>query len=971
MRRTLVWVVAILLIGSGLAFAQGSQTGVLTGTVKSADGQPLPGVTVTTKSPALIGSRTTVTDVNGGYILKGLAPGSYTTTFEISGFSTLDQKTTVAIGESANVDASLSVATVQETVTVTAEAPSILSTTQGGQNLKEKEVDTLATPRDLAGITTLAPGLTDNTPNAGQVTIAGAFAYDNVFLIDGVDVNDNLFGTANGVYIEDAIQETQVLTSGISAEYGRFSGGVINALSKRGGNQFSGSFRTDFTNPSWTKQSPWDLHPCGPTATCDPNERKSKLNKTYSETLGGPIVKDRLWFFAAARQAAPTTQDTFPYSGLVHVDTNENKRFEGRLSGSVTPNHTLQFGYTRNTTTDTSPTFDFSIDPRTISTFEEPNDLFVGSYNGVLKPNLFLEAQYSQQKFEFAKGGGSSTDLFDSPFFTWGVTSPPGQHYNAPYFGFTVDPETRKNRQLAASLSYFLSTSGFGKHDLKGGFENFVTTGIGGNTQSSTGYVIYADYKTDNAGNPALDSQGNLVPVFVPFQGLFINWIASRGATQDITTNSFYLNDHWTLNHWTFNLGGRYERVRSEATGGIVGVDTDTLVPRLGAIYDIKGDGKFTLQATYAHYAGKYNQAQIGNNTKVGNPSYVYGLYVGPEGEGNFAPGFDTNNYFFLGAGIPDANVFFDKGLSSPVTKELTIGGGVDLGRGGFAKLLYTHRKVTNFIEDFTTLDQGTVDVTVPTPCIGCDGTLTLDRQVFRNSDIPVRSYSGLQLQAGYRITDRWSFNGNWTYEFKYDGNFEGENTNQPAITSTIGNYPEILTPDRNFPSGRLLGFQRHKVRAWTTYDQGFGKVGNLDVGVLYRYDSPTTYSLTAAQVPVSDVQIARDPGYANPPDNQTLYFGSRGLGFYNGAHLFDLALTYNIKVWKTFRPYVKFDMRNVFNNDSLIGFDTSVTANDDGPKDANGLPTAYVKGPQFGKAVSNTSFPIQRTYRWAVGFRF
>jgi len=142
-------------------------------------------------------------------------------------------------------------------------------------------------------------------------------------------------------------------------------------------------------------------------------------------------------------------------------------------------------------------------------------------------------------------------------------------------------------------------------------------------------------------------------------------------------------------------------------------------------------------------------------------------------------------------------------------------------------------------------------------------------------------------------------------------------------------------------------------------------------VGVLYRYDSPTTYSLTAAQVPVSDVQIARDPGYANPPDNQTLYFGSRGLGFYNGAHLFDLALTYNIKVWKTFRPYVKFDMRNVFNNDSLIGFDTSVTANDDGPKDANGLPTAYVKGPQFGKAVSNTSFPIQRTYRWAVGFRF
>ena len=75
-------------------------------------------------------------------------------------------------------------------------------------------------------IALLSPNVTDNTPNAGQLTIAGAFAYDNVFLVDGVDVNDNLFGDANNLFIEDAIEETQVLTSGISAEYGRFSGGV-------------------------------------------------------------------------------------------------------------------------------------------------------------------------------------------------------------------------------------------------------------------------------------------------------------------------------------------------------------------------------------------------------------------------------------------------------------------------------------------------------------------------------------------------------------------------------------------------------------------------------------------------------------------------------------------------------------------------------------------------------------------------
>jgi outer membrane receptor for ferrienterochelin and colicin len=103
----------------------------------------------------------------------------------------------------------------------------------------------------------LAPGLTNNTPNAGQVTISGAFAWDNVFFIDGVDVNDNLFGDAENVFIEDAVEETQVLTSGISAEYGRFSGGVINIVTKRGGNDFSGTFRMNFTNPAWVEETPF------------------------------------------------------------------------------------------------------------------------------------------------------------------------------------------------------------------------------------------------------------------------------------------------------------------------------------------------------------------------------------------------------------------------------------------------------------------------------------------------------------------------------------------------------------------------------------------------------------------------------------------------------------------------------------------------------------------------------------------
>ena len=151
-------------------------------------------------------------------------------------------------------------------------------------------INQLPTGRTPFNIAELAPGLTDNGPNAGQITIAGAFAYDNVFLINGVDVNDNIFGTNNNLFIEDAIEETQVLTSGISAEYGRFSGGVVNVVTKRGGDIFSGSYRHNLSNASWTDETPFETR-----------ERPDRYSNTLEGTFGGPIVRARAWFFSAGR----------------------------------------------------------------------------------------------------------------------------------------------------------------------------------------------------------------------------------------------------------------------------------------------------------------------------------------------------------------------------------------------------------------------------------------------------------------------------------------------------------------------------------------------------------------------------------------------------------------------------------------------------------------------------------------------
>src|SRR5262249_23641890 len=154
------------------------------------------------------------------YVLRALPTGVYAVSVTLDGFTQVDISATVELGRATEVNAALQPAGVKEAVTVNAPIASALTTTQGGANYRTAETDKLAMPRTLSGIANLAPGLTDNTPNSRQLTIAGAFAYDNVFLVDGVDVNDNLFGDPNNLFIEDAIEEMQVLTSGISAEHG-------------------------------------------------------------------------------------------------------------------------------------------------------------------------------------------------------------------------------------------------------------------------------------------------------------------------------------------------------------------------------------------------------------------------------------------------------------------------------------------------------------------------------------------------------------------------------------------------------------------------------------------------------------------------------------------------------------------------------------------------------------------------------
>jgi hypothetical protein len=967
--RAIPFLVLCLLLVAAPAFAQGVQSGTIRGVVTSSDGLLVPGATVMIASPALQGSRDMVTEETGAYTFPGLPPGDYMVTIALSGFSAVEQMVSVPLGGNVQVDPVMRPAGVRENVEVIAPKPTMLTTPAVGANYRFEEINALATPRTLSGIASLAPGVTQNAPNAAptegqsQLVINGAFGFDNVFMLNGVDVNDNVFGWPQNVFIEDAIAETQVLTSGISAEYGRFSGGVINAITKSGGNRFSGSYRAELGNDAWSTRTPFEA--------ANAVERVSQLNIVHAATFGGPISRDRLWFFVAGRYINNTRVNTLPFTGLQYTTTDNNKRGELKLTGTIREGHTLQgsvLGNPRNQTAQANFTGGLStIDPYALSDKHRPNHLAVINYKGVATPTMFLEAQYSQEQFSTDLGGGRSTSILDSPF----LTTDGSQQYNAPYFD-ALDPDHRNNRQLTGSALHFA-----GAHELKAGYEWFRSQHIGGNSQSPSEYVFLADYATDAAGRPVFDTGGRLMPVFTPGETFVFNYIPTRGAELDIDHNSAYAQDHWRISgRLTADVGIRFEKVNSEASGGITGVDSHRTVPRLALAFDPSGRGKYVFHTTYAHYSGRYNDALIGSNSPVGNPIEIDGIYVGPAGQGRgFAAGFNPANYSYANifASFPSANVTFAPGLTSPLTREFTASGGVELGGRGSTQLTYVWRGARDLIEDDISLANGTTSVQQA----GQD--LTLTNRVFRNSNAAFRDYQGLLLQARYEARHDLSLNGHWTLQLQNEGNYEGEAASQ-IVTSQIGDYPEIFTEARSYPTGRLANFQRHKVDLWAIYQVHAGRWVQGSWSGLWRYNSPRVYTLRALNqgITATQVGILAAAGYPDAPLSQTVYYGAPGSEQFAGSAVFDTSFNYDTPVIRSVRPWVKIDVFNLFNNQKLIGWNTTIRQDATTPRDALGLRTGYVKGALFGQATSNTNYPVPfagqtggRTLRIAIGLRF
>ncbi len=946
---------AALIVGAATAVhADGAQTGTLRGIVRDRQGVPVSGATVIVTAPALQGSREKTTTSTGAYAFAALPPGEYQVTCERSGFEILRRSTRVLLGLPTRLDMTVGVAADERWAASVAAAD---ASPVVGQNLTHDEVDSLPMPRTLAGIAELSPGLTDIPLSASQISISGAFAFDNVFVLDGVEINDVPSGSPLDLFVEDAIAETQTLTSGIPAEYGRFSGGVVNAITKSGGDRFSGGVRDRLTNPSWSTRTPYEVFTQA--------RHKDVVDSHIEGTFGGPIAKSRIWFFGAGRFERSISSAPLLETGAFNTETDKNARGELKLTATIDADQSVQAAYTSDRTDDRGrPSLGVSIDPFAVGTRTVPNTSAFASYQAVLGGGLLAEARFSQQQSMFRDAGGTSTKIADSPFLTLNT----GREYNAPYFD-AGDLEQRRSREISASVQREWTRAG--RHEARGGYQWHSSRRTGGNEPSSTNYVFDADYALDPRTElPALDASGHLIPLFVAGETRIEHSLPVRGAVLDVNTQSVYGQDHWAIDeHWSADLGVRYERVSSQTTGGGPGVNAHTLVPRLAAGYDVKADGRYVARVTYGRYAGRFNETLIGASDAIGSVDTIYGTYNGPPGQGRtFAPGFDPALYSIDRGVFPSANVSLAPGLSPPITTETTVSFSSALGRRGHAEATYVRRETRNIIDDFIDVNNGATEVISD----GIDfGKFT--NIVFANTDLASRDYQALVLQTQFKITSRWSFNSHYTLMLSDEGNEEG-------VTSRIGDYPGILDDVRHVPDGRLEDFQRHKLRVWSVYEFDLGRAGSLSASGLWRLNSGGVFSLRANNQPITatQLQMLAAAGYSDAPSSQDVFFGARGSQQFPGYALFDASITYGIPLVRSLRPWVKGDVFNLFDNLKLIAWNTTVLQDRSGPKDSAGLATTYNPSPLFGKADSNADFPAAlpgvsggRTFRVAFGIRF
>jgi hypothetical protein len=901
------------------ATAQVAQVGQVAGEVKDAQGGVLPGVTLTLESQDRGFVRTAVTDEQGRFRFSQVPLGRYTVQASLTGFQPRTiQNNLVEAERETMVNVTLAVGGVAETVVVEGSTPIVDPTNQTQvTRLRSEEFEKMPVVRNYQALIGAAPGVV----GTGNVNAHGSTTGNNLFLFDGVNTTDPTTGTFGSNLNFEAIQEVVVRTGAVSAEFGRASGAIVDVITKSGTNRFEGSYKFLMTNDDWNKLESTK------NEVTDASLSRTKfdsINPIHNVTVGGPILRNRAWFFYSYDRS----ENTSPERQANAVPGNPVENFQQttvsgftsfRATAQLAPNHNLWVKYTA------SPTDGFVVDytgnaaeRNALTAQNQSGSHWAAQYSGVLGNRWTAEFMAATAKefidvvpFEVGAnavdGGAPYLDLTD---FRW---------YNGGAFDGTVD---RPRNQATGAMTYF-NTWGVSTHQIKFGFDwqNMTSTN---------------DFKFPQA-------QLFLVTDFNPVTRTF-----TPDSRQDYDTGSssskgnqfaFYARDKIQFDRLNLEGGLRFERQTGTSDVGVRTVDTFTVAPRLSASYALTPDNRMIAVGSYGRIYDSIMQgfsddfAAIPQQTNYDN--YVW----------------NGSEYVFSNRFEADANTFQPNVDVTPrYVDELTVGVERQIGRYLGAGVRYVHRDWNNFVDDLQSFD--------------VDGNVV---RVVQNLDEAFRRFRGVEFTFDKRLSNRWSANVNYTFsktesnhalaqgaDFSQLGDFANEMCRQ-TTDAGLGDADGVFPCSEVQPllAGRPTFDRPHMIKFGGVYLQPVGPV-DLTFGVVGAAASKTTFS----KVRTVNVLL---PGTLTS-SGETLTYLYEGLGSERVSGLdteVDFSLEALYSPVEVARVGFKFEVFNLFNNESKVNVNNTAWCN------STATAACETAVNNFGKATARGSFNLPQTYRF------
>ncbi|HKV08098.1 MAG TPA: TonB-dependent receptor [Thermoanaerobaculia bacterium] len=850
-----------LVLGLVLPVVASAQTAgaTLVGHVEDKDGAPLPGATVTVTDPATGFTRTTVSNAEGNFRIPSIPVGTYNVQSELSGFATVNvEDVRLSVSTEREVSITMSPSTVEEAITVTAEAPLVETTPAIGAVVSQEQLENLPlNGRQFANLAALAPGtvLTYNSDptKPGQLTVAlnGGIGRNVNFIVDGGDNTDDTIGGALQNFNLEAVQEFNIQTQQYKAEYGRSTGGVLTVVTKTGTNNFAGSawgfFRDDELNSETVREEGGDKAPY---------EREQ-----WGASLGGPIVRDKAHFFATYEKTDRTTNyivDTDPdgpdpdppifpeLQGRAFPLPFEDELITAKATANLSPKQYLQvrYGYQKNADKYGASAL---ATPSSLGTLTNEYSSILAGHSWQVGADSLNEALFQYTTFE----NGISADS-DDPYLYFPSGAHTGQNINTPQ-------STSQTKYQYKDDFSFSRTLGGRTHNFKTGVNYIHEPELEGDfTVGTTGQFNFVD-NNPNSGVASIVFFGGFSGQKTPVDQYSVYFQDDVLVNDRLTVNVGLRYDYWdgydldqTSNPIWQHLSQQtryneyYLRDFQGGKGGKLENDDDNWGPRLGFTYDFAGDGRRLLRGGYGlYYDFPYTNATI--LFPAGAVQSRYGeVYrhdsTNPDGILNpngtlFRPGDPLPPNQLPGADFGAPNEIASPTLATPYSQQISLG--------------YSWQ-VNNWLGvniEAVSIDYR--DIPFRFRANPVDPATGQRRFPFGNFRLwygnGKADYDGVNLSARARVNDRLELQGFYTYS-EVEGNVlagadEFRLTDvgyQPGLRAGRDVSFNPLDPLCGACIGPLNTDARHKATLSAVYRAPWG----INLSGMYRYRSATPYTV-------------------------------------------------------------------------------------------------------------------------------